>query len=620
LNPVWEDEWFTIDLPWASSESEDGGGAGEKGIWPEMRSHEFVIEIYDHDAGVAAIDGHDFLGCVVLNGQDMVARVLESNDEREETKEPPPPTPCTLGLKEQGGLQGGGGVSGKKQRRSKIKGTLDFTLAGVMPLGVAAIAGRIFDLADPTGNGLVSKDALISLLNKDPLSPALEGLLAACIELDVLRSPRLWRRSFADFLTNVDGEITMDEFVAFCSVPKGALAQARSRTLPSGIRLGIVRAKGLKKEVFGKIDPYCVVSWRGSEVGATDVRPKTPDPTWAEEWFTLGLPWAGENDNPETTESLDLRGLELQVAIYDHGKSGKSGFLGCALLDGHEVMTKVLEAQKKHNRSSKSGGGGGGQALFVPHMPFTFTVGLELLPETGAVEVVKRGRRKKRKRQRRRRKKVQGEMTLALLSTEDPSLTRALGRVFDLVDAHEGLGSVRKMQLVDAILRDSDAQALMAPCVELVGPLSRAAAWMQALIGYASESVDRITFNEWISFCVQPGGAVSLLQSISVPAALNVVGLSTSGPSRLGKLKKNKMGTESTGLVCAMKWRQQPSVSMESSALLSTDDAEPFAMSLPLIYVQATEKAQPLSAVDFSHFQLSVLVNDDDLFVCRPLG
>lgn len=69
---------------------------------------------------------------------------------------------------------------------------------------------------------------------------------------------------------------------------------------------------------IGDSDPYCVVKWRGSELGRTRTCPNTREPDWEHERFQVSLP-------DETTEEAHF----LVMEVWDEDSPGSQGdFLG----------------------------------------------------------------------------------------------------------------------------------------------------------------------------------------------------------------------------------------------------------------------------------------------------
>jgi Ca2+-dependent lipid-binding protein len=84
----------------------------------------------------------------------------------------------------------------------------------------------------------------------------------------------------------------------------------------SKLKLQVLRAAGLAKaDFFGKSDPFCIVKWKGQEVGRTKVIQKTLDPVW-------------ENENFDIEMAADLGSSELTLEVWDMDQVGVGDFLG----------------------------------------------------------------------------------------------------------------------------------------------------------------------------------------------------------------------------------------------------------------------------------------------------
>jgi Ca2+-dependent lipid-binding protein len=109
------------------------------------------------------------------------------------------------------------------------------------------------------------------------------------------------------------------------------------------LRIDVVKAVGLTKaDYFGKSDPFCILTWKGQEVGRTKVVEKSLDPVWAQEHFDLSL--VGGLDS--AAEGAKTEGLLVEV--YDMNRSGKGMFLGQVLLTV-DVLAKSGKEERAPN-------------------------------------------------------------------------------------------------------------------------------------------------------------------------------------------------------------------------------------------------------------------------------
>ena len=100
-------------------------------------------------------------------------------------------------------------------------------------------------------------------------------------------------------------------------------------------RLKIERALNLPKaDLFGESDPMVFVNWCSTqlggemkEIGRTGCIPKTLNPVWEDEEFSLDVP--KEIDNLEDWESIIL-----YIEVWDIDQEKKGDFLGCVILSG----------------------------------------------------------------------------------------------------------------------------------------------------------------------------------------------------------------------------------------------------------------------------------------------
>ena len=66
-----------------------------------------------------------------------------------------------------------------------------------------------------------------------------------------------------------------------CSIDQKSEAFRKGPCPPVQWRLRIIRASGLRKaDLFGQSDPYCVVTWNGTELGRTEHIDDTREPFW----------------------------------------------------------------------------------------------------------------------------------------------------------------------------------------------------------------------------------------------------------------------------------------------------------------------------------------------------
>ena len=140
--------------------------------------------------------------------------------------------------------------------------------------------------------------------------------------------------------------------------------------LPEGYReveLTVFAATGLAKvDLFGKSDPYCVVSWNDEAIGKTATLKKTLDPIWENEVFILRIPIKlsqPQNDvatllakkssslgqtEPNVAKKRDILSIEIW-----HGSQvilSKAVFLGCVEFQGQELYELIDERKNNGKR------------------------------------------------------------------------------------------------------------------------------------------------------------------------------------------------------------------------------------------------------------------------------
>jgi hypothetical protein len=99
-----------------------------------------------------------------------------------------------------------------------------------------------------------------------------------------------------------------------CSIDQKTEAFRKGPCPPVQWRLRIIRASGLRKaDLFGQSDPYCVVTWNGTELGRTEHIDDTREPFWG------GM----ENMNAEftVTAASSLSAKRLKGGIFSLKKS-----------------------------------------------------------------------------------------------------------------------------------------------------------------------------------------------------------------------------------------------------------------------------------------------------------
>ena len=213
---------------------------------------------------------------------------------------------------------------------------------GRATLDVVALAHGVRDSGGSTGHEDLSEHVL-------PLEPREESSANASVKGEVVVGIALTRKALetvyvaaggvdgvggiddAKEETNTEREtknVAADETCIAAQEGKSADVSSSMQRYQVLVGTVIVRgASGLaKSDMFGKSDPYAIVTLDGEEVGRTEVVQKSLSPEWQNGEFEIHFP---------PVDSLKSLGI-VCVEIHDKDKVGKDEFLGEVVLD----MTK----------------------------------------------------------------------------------------------------------------------------------------------------------------------------------------------------------------------------------------------------------------------------------------
>jgi Ca2+-dependent lipid-binding protein len=90
--------------------------------------------------------------------------------------------------------------------------------------------------------------------------------------------------------------------------------------------ISILEATNLMKPLLGHIDSFCVIKLNGREIGQTVVAPKTENPKWIGERYTIKM-----KDNPNIVNEITLEMWSSEIL-------GRGEFLGCVVIDMKELL------------------------------------------------------------------------------------------------------------------------------------------------------------------------------------------------------------------------------------------------------------------------------------------